>query len=262
LSHPSHAAISPNCAKLAVKATSGRIVVIDPRSGEVLYGHKNQKEGEGSGVRFSPDGDQLVDGSWDGALTIRSACDGTILNRELFPGDMITRVMHDRRRETWLIEHSPKVRPGQQSPAPDYLSLRRWPFAPNVAHTLSFDWHIESATLSPDGSRVCFIQKWDQRRLHIARSDDGQILASSAAIEAGGCGSHLAWSGDGRLIASSSEGAFVFYRTTDLAVIGRAPCQYPSSIAFIPSGDEVALGSWDTTALTKLSDVLAGRSLA
>jgi len=256
LSHPSHVAFSPGGEALAVKATSGRIVVIDPRSGEVLHDHMNQKEGEGSGVCFSPDGNGLVDGSWKGALTIRRARDSAILSREQFPGEMISRVTHDQSRRTWLVEHSPTVRPGENRPRPGYLSLRQWPFSPATTRTFSFGMHIQSGTLSPDGSRFCFIQKWDERRLHIAQASDGQVLTSSIQLEAGGTGSELAWSVDGRHVATVSDGVFVFFRASDLAVVGRVPCQYPSSMAFLPGGEEMVLGSWNTTTIMKLGDAV------
>jgi WD40 repeat protein len=256
LSHPSNTAFSPDGEALAVKATSGRIVVIDPRSGDLLYDHKNQKEGEGSEVCFSPDGDGLVDGSWNGVLTIRHARDSAVLSREHFPGEMITRLTHDQSRRAWLVEHSPTVRPGENVPPPGYTSVRRWPFEPKTTRTFSFGMHIQSASLSPDGSRFCFIQKWDERRLHIARSSDGQVLTRSIPLEAGGAGRELVWSGDGGHIAAVSDQMFVIFRATDLAVVGRVPCQYPSSIAFLPGGEELALGSWNTTTIVKLGDIM------
>jgi WD40 repeat protein len=262
LSHPSHVAFSPGGEALAVKATSGRIVVIDPRSGEVLHDHMNEKEGEGSGVCFSPDGNGLVDGSWKGALTIRRARDSAILSREQFPGEMISRVTHNQSRRTWLVEHSPTVRPGENRPPPGYLSLRQWPFSPETTRTFSFGMHIQSATLSPDGSRFCFIQKWDERRLHIAQASDGQVLTSSIPLEAGGTGSELAWSVDGRHVATVSDGVFLFFRAADLANVGRVACQYPSSMAFLPGGEEMVLGSWNTTTIVKLGDAVEDLSLA
>ena len=259
LSDPSHAAFSPNAMELAVKATSGQIVILDPRSGEVLHDHKNQDEGEGSGIGLSPDGDKLVDGSWSGALTVRNARDGSIIKRETFPGEMITRVTHDQSRRTWLVEHSPTVRSGENMPPPNYVSIRRWPFSPNTTRTLPLGRQIQSATLSPDGSRFCFIQKWGEQRVQIAQASDGQILASSVTLEAGGTGSELAWSGDGRYVGAVSKGMFMVFRASDLAVIGRVPSQYPSSLAFLPGGDELALGCWNSSALLKLSDVTEGR---
>lgn len=259
LTHPSHAAFSPGAAELAVKATSGRIVILDPRNGEVLHDHENQADGEGSGVAFCPDGDKLVDGSWAGALTVRHARDGSILVRETFPGEMISRITHDRSRRTWLVEHTPTIRPGRNTPAPTYVSVRRWPFSPDTTRRLSLGRRIQSATLSPDGSRLCFIQMRRERRVRIAQVSNGRILASSGALEAGGTGSELAWSGDGRYVGAVSEGMVVVFRASDLAVVGRVPAQYPSSLAFVPGGDALALGGWTSSALLKLSDVVEGR---
>jgi WD40 repeat protein len=256
LSHPSYAAFSPCGETLAVKATSGRIVVVDLRSGEVLHDHTNQKEGEGSGICFSPDGSGLVDGSWDGVLTIRRARESAILGREHFPGEMITRVTHDQSRRTWLVEHSPTLRPGENMSPPDYLSLRQWPFSLETTRTFSFGMHIESSTLSPDGSRFCFIQKFDERRVHIAQTSDGRVLTSSIPLEAVGTGSELAWSGDGGHVATVSGRMFVLLRASDLAVVGRVPCRHPASMAFLPGGDEMVLGSWNTSTIVKLSNAM------
>lgn len=256
LSHPSTASFSPNGEALAVKATSGRIVVVDPCNGQVLHDHENQKDGEGCGVRFAPGGEALVDGSWDGALTVRRARDNVILDRKLFPGEMIRRITHDAGRRIWLVEHSPKVRPGESMPAPGYVSLCHWPFSPQTTRKISFERHIESATLSPDGTRFCFLQSRGEPRLHVARTSDGQVLASGAPLELGGTGSELAWSDDGQYVGAVSEGAFLFHRASDLAVVGRAASEYPSSMAFIPGGEQLALGSWDTSAVAPLRDVL------
>ena len=257
LPHPSHAAFSPDGDMLAVKSTSGRIVVIDPRSGNILHDHKNQAEGEGGPVCFSPDGTALIDGSWKGVVTVRNARDGTILGRETFPGEMITRISHDRDRRTWLIEHSPVVRPGENHPEPEYLSVRQWPFAPDTTRTLSFGAHIQSATISPDGSRIAFIQKWELRQIVVVRASDGHILASHPLPKVGGTGSKLAWSGDSGCIAVVCNGQFAFFRASDAAVAGSVACEYPSCPLFLPGSDDILLGTWKTTLVTTFSDVLA-----
>jgi len=123
LSHPSHASFSPNGEQLAVKSTSGKIVILDPKSGSVTRDFNNQKEGEGSGVYFSSDGNELIDGSWDGFITIRHTNDGAIVMRQQHKGEMISNVSHDLARRLWLVQHSPKVRQGENWPQPGYLSL-------------------------------------------------------------------------------------------------------------------------------------------
>ena len=108
LSHPAHASFSPDAANLAVKSASGRIAVIDPRTGAVAADLVNQKEGEGSPVHFTPDRAALVDGSWDGLFAVRDWPSGQILQLEHFPGEMIPEVSTDCRRHVFLCEHRPK----------------------------------------------------------------------------------------------------------------------------------------------------------
>jgi len=247
LSHPSSVGFSPDGERLVVKGTSGRIVVLDCRSGELLHDYKNQKEGEGSRACFTADGEGIVDGSWNGVLTHRGVGNGAVLERESFPGEMITRVTHTRDRSVWLVEHSPIVRPGENMPAPGYLSVRRWPFSPEGTRKIEFDKHIQSATLSPDGSRFCFLQKWDDRQVHIARVSDGQIVASSSPLGGRRTGGELAWSHDGHHVAAALGENFLIFRATDLTLVETVPTDYPSSVAFLPGDKEVALGSWSRT---------------
>jgi hypothetical protein len=257
-SHPSHAAFAPNARSLAVKATNGRIVVLDPLSGAMLFDHKNQKDGEGGNVAFAPGGSDLVDGSWAGSLTVRSARGGSVLSREQFPGEMITRVSHDHSRRTWLVEHTPKALSADGLPPPEYVTVRSWPFAAGTPRVLSFGLHFQSAILSPDASRICFIERWDEQRVHVARVSDGSIIATSVPTESGGTGNELAWSDDGKYIASVQASKFVLLDAANLTVVGSVPCQYPSDMTFLPAANELVLGSWNTSSIVDLRDVLAG----
>lgn len=69
--HASNSDFSPDNKQLAVKHTNGRIVILKVATGDVLRDYKNPTEGEGCEVYFSPDGRDLVDGSWDGLISIR-----------------------------------------------------------------------------------------------------------------------------------------------------------------------------------------------
>lgn len=257
-SHPSHAAFAPDARSLAVKATSGRIVVLDPVSGAVLFDHQNQKDGEGGNLAFALGGSDLVDGSWAGSLTVRNARGGSVLSREQFPGEMITRVSHDRSRRTWLVEHSPRALSADGSPPPEYVTVRSWPFVAGTPRVLNFGLHFRSAILSPDASRICFIERWDKHRVHIARVSDGSIIATSVPTESGGTGSELAWSDDGRYIASVQARKFVLLDAANLSVVGSVPCQYPSDMTFLPATNELVLGSWNTSSIVGVRDVIVG----
>jgi hypothetical protein len=257
-SHPSHAAFAPDARSLAVKATSGRIVILEPQSGGVLFDHENQREGEGGNLAFAPGGRELVDGSWAGDLTVRNARDGLVRSRERFPHEMITRVSHDHSRRIWLVEHSPKSQTASLPPAPAYVTVSPWPFSAETTRYFRFGVHLCSATSSPDGSRFCFIEKRGDQRVCIARTSDGSIIASSAPTESGGTGSELAWSDDGRYIASVQARQFVLLDAADLSVIGGVPCQYPSDITFLQATNELVLGSWNTSSIVGVHDVIVG----
>jgi WD40 repeat protein len=259
-SHPFYSAFSPDGKTLAVKNTSGRIYILDPSTGEILHDHKNQKEGEGCEVLFSPDGGELIDASWEGTIRIRKANERTIVTQEQFPGEMIARITHDSIRRTWLIQHDPKVLQGENWASYNYLELRKWPFAKRKAKLFSFGCYIRSATLSPEASRILFIctPRGSGRSIRIASTTDGKILASSSEIKTGGTGSELAWSVDCKYAGSIQARRFVFYRASDLSIVGEVPCQYPSSICFLPHDNQIAIGSWSSSVIVELNDVLAG----
>ncbi len=254
LSHPSSAVFSANGHALAVKATSGHIVILDPTSGVVISDHRNKKEGEGSNVACSPDGEYLVDGSWDGAFTVRHMLTGQIIVRDEFRGQMITRITHDEHRRTWAVEHQLKAQTGENMPAPGYVSIVRWPFTSlREAEVVRFASYLDAPTLSPDGNRLCFRDR-HQNQLIVARLEDGQITAR-APLQIGGTGSDLAWSTDGSVIGAVVSDGFMFFRATDLAILHRHSAKYPSSVIFHPNGRDVLLGTWEKSSVEEIGFV-------
>ncbi|MFC5865311.1 WD40 repeat domain-containing protein [Acidicapsa dinghuensis] len=261
-SHASEADFSPDGKILAVKNTSGRILALDSASGNVIHDYKNQKEGEGSEVFFSPEGNRLIDASWKGVITVRKLLEPTIVTEQSFPGEMIVRVSHDTTRRTWLFEHHPVVRPGENWPSPPYLTIEKWPIGEGTAKVIALDLDISaSATISPDASRICYvcIRRGLGRWIKVAQAIDGETLASSEEIKTGGPVRALAWSPDGRYIGTVQKRRFVFYKASDLSFVGEVPCTYPSSICFLPGKNDVVLGSWKASVLVGLDAIAAGK---
>lgn len=261
-SHPSDAAFSPKGKALAVKNTSGRIIVLDPFTGKILNDFKNKSEGEGSEVLFSPDGRELISASRKGDISIRRLSDSAIVMQQSFAGEMIGKISHDLVRRTWMFEHHPIVRPGENWASPPYLTLQRWPFEKHKAKILNLDLDIiHSATLSPDASRICYVatRRRVGRWIKISQASDGAVVASSDEIKIGGTGSELAWAANGEIVGSVQSRRFVWYRASDLSQLGEVPCTYPSSICFLPGTDNVALGSWNASAVVKFNDIAAGK---
>jgi WD40 repeat protein len=263
IANPSDAAFSPNGRFLAVKSTRGRIVVLNSFTGEVICDHKNQKEGEGCEVHFSPDGEMLIDASWDGWITVRKAFEPKIVSREEFPREMICQISHDLSRRKWLFMHIPKLQPGQKCNDPSYLILRDWPFGENNFQRIPLDPDISSshtATISPDASRICYEHNvYRVHRVCILRAEDGKV---ETIANTDGVRGRLVWSWDCQIIAAAQrfkgESKFTFYRSSDLSVLGEVPCEYPDSICFLPDTDQVVLGSWRFSRLARLEDFLSG----
>jgi hypothetical protein len=90
LPHPSHACFNSAGTSLAVKSTSGRIVVLNPTTGATDIDFANSTDGEGSNIAFSADGGSLVDATWNGALKVSDVKNGQVRQEFAYPGEMIT----------------------------------------------------------------------------------------------------------------------------------------------------------------------------
>jgi len=254
LSHPSSVAFASNDEALAVKSTSGHIIVLNAQTGELIADHKNKKDGEGSNIVCTPDGQHLIDGSWNGSFTLRHLLTGRIVSRDELPGEMITRITHDQHARLWLVEHGLKVRPGENMLPPDYVSVSEWPFSSlQSGSILQFERHMRGSTISPDGTRLCFV---DQHRneLCVARTDTREMLAI-APLQLGGTGCDLAWSNDARIIGAVADMGFRFFRASDLEPVGSYAASYPSSVMFHPNGCDVLLGTWRTSMAQPLANI-------
>lgn len=220
---------------------------MESSSGDVLHDHANDAEGEGCEIAFSPQGDCLVDGAWQGVLTVRRALGGGIVHRERFRREMISRISHDRGRGAWLVEHTPVVAPGAETPAPAYLSLRRWPFARGpwpfrrTPRRLTPGGDIQKATLSPDGTLVALVDRREPHRVRVVRASDAGVVGTSAPYADGGTG---------------GDQVFLILDVPHLRLLASVPFDDPSSVAFLAGGDALVLGGWQGARTARLTDLL------
>ncbi len=246
LSHPSKASFNSDGSLLAVKNTSGRIVLIDSESGNVALDFDKDWEGEGTAVRFSPEDTYLVDGFWDGMIRVRLACRAKVESQFRFAGEMIMSLSCSRDRRLWCFAHQPKVRPGAQVPDhPPYVTIWEWPLRGASQRFNTPLTSIDSAALSPDGNTIVLTgcSAVTRMRKVVVVTREGSVL-HSLSTEIGGTGSALCWSPDGAYIGSVQDGRIVVYRAEDMAERGRVELEYPSGVAFSPDHSFVAFGSW------------------
>lgn len=243
-SHPSNAAFCPDQGHLAVKSTSGQIVIIDARSGQTAVDFKNAADGEGSNLQYSACGKYIVDGTWSGRLTVRNARSGGHEFVQEFGGEMIRGVHSSADGKHWIIAHGCKATSDDRPPPADYFSIWGWPLRPGgyrvLPERVAF---ARSSTLSPDGALLAVVHGAPPETLSVFQVSDG-TCAGAVSIQGGGTGDALGWSADARLIGSVQDQTVVFYAWPGLGKMHELALDYPSDVAFALHCDVMAIGSW------------------
>lgn len=245
LSHPSHADFSADDRLLAVKSTWGEIAVLDAQSGEKLCSHRPRRQDEGAAIRFAPDRDSLVDGSWSGEIRVRQASNLSCVESFAFKGEMINAVSRSERGDLWLFAHTPKYKPEAAEILRPYVSLWNWPLRA-VQSTINVGLKtLDAAALAPTAPYIAVVGFCEQTNSQVLRilSTSGTVLASTP-LTVGGTGSCTRWSQDSKLVGTVSKDEFVIYSAPYLNPYATYPEKYPSDFAFLSGGAEVALGSW------------------
>jgi WD40 repeat protein len=256
LPHPASLAYSPSGKQLAVKSTSGQIVILEGRSGEMLCDFMNKRDGEGSNLLFSPCGEYIIDGSWAGRLSVRRVQTGEIEFTREFSGEMIAAVHASADGQQWFIQHARKAHmPGSGGPS-DYFTCWSWPFKTLAVLNLVPPGPIVrlvSSALVPKGDKLAAVFGASPCILGIFGIADGRQLLETG-IQHGGTGNAISWSPSGDSLGSVQSGKIIIHSSLSLSAIYELPMDYPSDIAFSPSGDLVAFGSWECGSVRSLSD--------
>ncbi len=240
----SHGCFSPNGASFAVKNTAGRIVVLDPVSGYESCVFKNPHDIEGSNILFSTCGRYLVDGSWDGDILVKDVELGVVEFKASFADDMICSIQHCPSSDTWIFQHSRKARDAHNPPPPDYFTEWSWPFQQGGFKVLGpSESFIRASAISPDGLLVAMTHGARPGQLSVRRIADGTELLN-IAVELGGSGNHVVWCPRAKHIGCVMKGKIVIIDFLAKEIIAEFPIDYPSYVAFAPTGGQIALGSW------------------
>lgn len=242
LANPSDACFSHSGAKLAIKNTSGRIVIIDPESGEVQVDYNNDQEGEGAGILFSPDDQYIVDGSWEGSIYIRNAAGGAPKTIHSKDNEMIVGVSSSRDACTWAFLHAPKIEEDEDFSCPEYVTVWNWPFSTHRTIQMNFSFS-RNVTISPDGSRFAahgYMRSEKQYYINIF-SINGELISSKITNDAA-CHS-LRWSPDGSLIGAALGDHVFILSVSSLETIRTYEIKGAYDVCFSPNLSFIALGA-------------------
>jgi hypothetical protein len=192
--HPSSADFSPDGTLLAVKNTSGDVLVLKVPDLEEVSRLSGARLGEGTPIRFAGDGRHIVDANRGGVLMVRDALDGSVAWSET--GESVFRLERSRDRAVWTYDR-------------DRPLVRRWPFEAHAPEPIGFWGAPFSVALSDDGTRVAGISSG----LEVAeRHGDGLWSPSTQVSPAPWDGSAhgLCWGPDDELIHAHHSTVRVF----------------------------------------------------
>lgn len=253
-SHPSHLDFSPDGQRLAVKSTSGRIVVLDAHTGDTVIDYANQRDGEGAPLYFAARGNALIDASWGGSLMVRDLARSELKFHERV-GGMVSELSasEDRSVFAYTIGRRP---PSDSSPPPeDLIVLRRWPFGRNRPCILPVSRpFITVLSLSPSASRIAVLYGAPPDALEIIDLSTADILAY-ARVDLGGSGSSVAWSPDESVLGCVERHRISLFEASSLRRTHMIPLRYPSAVTFSADGGLLGLASWEQGRILDIADL-------
>jgi hypothetical protein len=231
---------------IAVKSTSGRIMTLTSDTGRLRSDFKNDADGEGSNLLFSNCGQFIVDGSWDGFLTVRDASTGKVQYRRKHSGEILCRVHSVRSGTAWIIEHSPKATTDDQPPADGYFSICKWPLSDATPSALGIELpFIRASAIPENGSRLATLFGAPPRDLHVYELPSARLLWRDH-VTIGGSGAGLRFSRCGCFLASVQKDCIVHYCALTGERLGVFPLPFPSDVDYSPDMRLIALGSWQS----------------
>jgi WD40 repeat protein len=242
IANPSHVDFSPDGRCVVVKGTSGRTIILDARTGELLCDFRNQKEGEGDSALFSACSRFVVSVSWSGLFSVRDIRSSDMVFSQTYSDCELTRLSAtaDRSLFVYSVAGHPRSRDGL---TPCTVALLRWPTRSTKAEQLPKEWEaIWGLQVSPSGCFLALVHGTPPDTLEIYDIARSRTIAHCPWSGSPGCS--IAWSRDEKTLVANGDDCFRMYSLPKLKVVRELPAQYPCFAQFSPDDQFVALGSW------------------
>lgn len=244
--HPSHVDFSTDGKLLAVKNSSGTIVVLDVPSLKTLSVIKDKSWKEGCQLIFSPCNRFLLDGSWTGKVRVRDWQRAHAEFEVSHSNSMVKSISSSENRDFFAYVANPIATDKDAQLGNSNIICRKWPFTSNSSLGLPVQvrWVWEIA-LNPSGKYLLMLQQLGSTsfQLDLYEVSTGTALAHRS-IRFGGANFSVAWSPEEHLVACVENDRVSILRAPSLELVDEIACQYCCHVEFSPDGQKLAVGSW------------------
>lgn len=247
--HPSAAVFGTTDRWMAVRSTTGAMVVIDLTSSQLLSRVRVPGDTADDSSLFSCDDQHVDEACSSGTLRIRRVSDLRVEYLEQHPSVMLGPASVSRAGETWAIAFNGKHL-DQPHPPPCRIEIRRWPLSGAHRQVLGDQFgHIAGLALTPTADRIAILERQPRKGLP-SEFVISLMSVSRRSVEERATHplwrSHrgFAWDPSGRFLVVGTDLGHALLDGNSLAPIGYLSGQYPSDAAFSPDGRLLALGYW------------------
>ena len=257
IAHPSDIDFSPDGRRLVVKSTSGRTIILDATSGQVLKDFRNQKEGEGSAALFSASGQYVVSVSWGGLLTVRDSATTELVFSHLYRDHMLSDLSMPNDRSFYVYSAGAPPPSQTEPPPPEIVYLHSWPLRGDNARELPHRWSfISRLQISPSGRYLAVVHGPPPDTLEIYDIHTSSVSACRS-VRCGGTPCVIGWSPDETVLALSGDHMCHLFEMPSLAVRCEFALRYACFVGFSNSGRYFAAGSWSTSLVMLTEEIEA-----
>lgn len=235
--HPSNLDISPDGKVVLIKSTSGALALIDTAEMGVINILSTKLDSEGCAAKFSPCGNYIVDGSWNGLIAVRDL-DGNFVEKRQYENEMISSLGCSQDRTKWLVFRNNKY-PHNGGVT---IELWEWPFTyKNISNCKITELPARKAVISPCGELVAIFHHDKIVIMQLASGGD----ICTIKRESGGSGDSFYWFKDSNKVAYNNRLGFEIYSLDSKSVEWKSEQKYPSCINVLENENLIALGTWE-----------------
>lgn len=206
---------------------------------------------------FSPCGNCVIDGSRSGLITARDLKTSELSTCDRYDRTLIISLCSTTDRALFAYVLQPIAKNRIDPPEPSRIVLRRWPFDRHEAEIIQSNWsYVLAISLSSDGSKLAVLQLHKSGEFTLGvHSLSSDLKVQSRTVLWGGTNYSLAWSPDAATIACVGSGQISLFDSTTMRPVAKQSVPYPSHVEFSPSGELLAIGSWERGMVVRVEDL-------